>query len=169
MDGVLLRKILQVPVQESFYLELGIMPIGVLIKPRWINFLHYLLLRNEEETLFRVFITQWRNPCKGDWTETAKENLEEFNIPCDFNFIRSKSKESFKTIVKVKAQEYALKILTEKQQKHSKMENLIYTQLKPQKYLSLETMQVEQIRNIFQDRTRKLQRKKSKCHLSIVP
>ena len=129
-------------------------PIGVLIKARRINFLHYLLSRGETEMLFQVFITQWRNPFKGDWTETAKENLGEFNIPCDFNFIRSKSKESFKRIVKVKAQEYALKILTEKQQKHSKMENLIYTQLKPQKYLSLETIQVEQIRNIFQHRTR---------------
>ena len=81
--------------------------------------------------LFQVFITQWRTHFKGHWTETAKENLGEFNIPCDFNFIRSKSKESFKRIVKVKAREYALKILTEKQQKPSKMENLIYTQLKP--------------------------------------
>ena len=76
LDRLLLRKILQVPVstpQESFYLELGIMPIGVLIKARRINFLHYLLSRDEEEMLFQVFITQWRNPCKGDWTETAKK------------------------------------------------------------------------------------------------
>ena len=76
LDRLQLRKILQVPVstpQESFYLELGIMPIGVLIKARRINFLHYLLSRDEEEMLFQVFITQWRNPCKGDWTETAKK------------------------------------------------------------------------------------------------
>ena len=67
LDRLQLRKILQVPVstpQESFYLELGIMPIGVLIKARRINFLRYLLSRDEEEMPFQAFIAQWRNPCK---------------------------------------------------------------------------------------------------------
>ena len=87
----------------------------------------------------------------------VKKNLEEFNIPCDFNYIKSKSGEAFKRIVKVKAQEYAIKILTLKQQSHSKMKELFYPELKPQKYLTMENATIEQVRNIFRFRVRMAQ------------
>ena len=50
--------------------------------------------------------------------------------------------------------EYALHILTEKQEKHSKMDNLYYSEIKPQAYLTIETLNIEEIRNIFRWRTR---------------
>ena len=86
--------------------------------------------------LAQFFRTQWNQPCKGDWTETVKDDLDKFGIKEDFEYIMSKSKESFKKIVKIKAKEYALEILTKKQQKHSKMEKIYYSEMKPQKYLS---------------------------------
>ena len=58
LDRMLLRKILKVPIstpQESFYLELGILPIGVIIKARRINYLHYLVKRNQSEMLYKFF------------------------------------------------------------------------------------------------------------------
>ena len=140
--------------KESFYLELGILPIGVIVKARRINYLRYLITRNENEMLYKFFIMQWYQPCRGDWTETVKKNLEEFDIPCDFTYIKSKSGEAFKRIVKVKAQEYALKILTAKQQGHSKMDELSYSELKPQKYLTMENASIEHVRNIFRHRVR---------------
>ena len=157
LDRILLRKVLQVPLstpKESFYLELGILPIGVIVKARRINYLHYLITRKETEMVHQFFITQWNNPCKDDWTETVKQNLKEFDIQIDMEYIKSKSKETFKKIVKRKAQEYALKILQETQQKHSKMKNLKYTEIKPQSYLTMENIHPDGIRSIFKFRTR---------------
>ena len=61
LDRMLLRRILKVPIstpQESFYLELGILPINVIVKARRINYLHYLVTRNQSEMLYKFFITQ---------------------------------------------------------------------------------------------------------------
>ena len=85
--------------------------------------------------LFSFFITQWHNPCRGDWTEQVKEDLSDFGIPCSFDYIERKSKETFKQIVKIKAKEYALRLLRRKQDTHSKMENLYYSDIQMQNYL----------------------------------
>ena len=76
LDRLFLRKFLKVPISnhESFYLELGILPIGVIVMACRINYLHYLLTRNENDMLYKFFITQWYQPCRGDWTETVKKN-----------------------------------------------------------------------------------------------
>ena len=57
-------------------------------------------------------------------------------IPSSFNFIKSKSKETFKLIVKKKIKTYALKMLKLKQQKHSKIANDSYNLLKMQPYFT---------------------------------
>ena len=157
LDRLLLRRILQAPVstpKESYYLELGILPISAVIKQRRIQYLHHLATRNKNEMLSQFFMTQWRNPTRGDWTHTVKENIEEFGIPADFEYLVSKSKDSFKKIVKGKAREFAFEDLLEKKEKHSKMEYLNYTELKIQPYLSLDGVVIEQVRNIFKFRTR---------------
>ena len=104
--------------------------------------------------LYKLFITQFNKPCRGDWTEMVRQDLEDFEITCDFKNIKSKSKDAFKRLVKIKAKEYALKILTAKQQRHTKMENIVYTELKRQTYFSLRNISVEQARNIFRFRVR---------------
>ena len=95
LDRLLLRKFFQVPFstpQESFYLELGILPIGIIIQARRINYLQYLVSRSESEMLYKFFITQWNSPCTGDWTETFRQDLEDFDIPCSLEHIKAKSK-----------------------------------------------------------------------------
>ena len=153
----MLRRIFQVPVstpQEAYYLELGILPIGVIIKKRRLQYLHHLANREEKEMLHQFFITQWNKPSKGDWTETAKENMEEFGLQADLGFLKSKSKSSFKNILKKKAIEYAFEELTEKQAKHSKMENLQYSELAIQNYFLQPGINIDEIRSIFKYRTR---------------
>ena len=157
LDRLLLRRIFQVPVstpQEAYYLELGILPIGVIIKKRRLQYLHHLANREEKEMLHQFFITQWNKPSKGDWTETAKENMEEFGLQADLGFLKSKSKSSFKNILKKKAIEYAFEELTEKQAKHSKMENLQYSELAIQNYFLQPGINIDEIRSIFKYRTR---------------
>ena len=42
--------------------------------------------------LYSFFITQWYSPSPGDWTEQVKLDLDDFNIPCDFDYIERKLK-----------------------------------------------------------------------------
>ena len=79
LDRLLLRRILGAPIstpQEALYLELGILPIGMVIKSRRLKYLHSLLRRKEEEMLRQFFQTQWDNPVRGDWTETVKNDIK---------------------------------------------------------------------------------------------
>ena len=148
----LIRKFLKVPIStphEALYLELGIIPIGIIVKARRINYLHYLINRNPNEMLHKFFLIQWLIPSRGDWTETVKRDLEDRDIPCDFGFFKSKSQETIKKIVKRKTREYALKQLTSMQKSHSKMAAHYYPELKRQTYLTLKNARIDQIRNIF--------------------
>jgi hypothetical protein len=54
IDNMLLRRILAAPEStciESLYLELGLIPIHVLLKARRVIYLHYLATQNEDEML----------------------------------------------------------------------------------------------------------------------
>ena len=80
--------------------------------------------------------------------------MEEFGIPCDLDQIRSMTTEKFKSIVKIKANEYALRILQELQGSHSKMSGLYYSELKLQNYFQIPGIKTEEILNLFKWRTR---------------
>ena len=157
VDYMMLRKVLAVPSSvsiESLYLELGIIPLNIILKSRRINYLHYLANQKENSMLFKVFINQWRRPVKGDWVEEAKMNLEEFEINLSLDDLRNKSKSSFKKLVKNKTKEFTLNYLLDLKEKHSKMENLNYTELKMQSYLRDPRITVAEAKNIFRFRTR---------------
>ena len=60
LDKTLLRKILKLPFStpsEAYFLELGIIPIEVLIKARRIVYLQYILKREENEMLYTFYDT----------------------------------------------------------------------------------------------------------------
>ena len=112
---------------------MGVLPISVL-RARRITYLHCILNQDKKSMLYSFFTTHRHNPCKGDWTEQIKEDLAELKIPSSFNFIQSKSKESFKRYVKIKAKELALKNLLSKKEGHSKIEKIMYRDLTIQPY-----------------------------------
>ena len=137
VDRLLLRRILQVAVScpiEALYLELGCIPLGIIIKSRRINYLHHLVTRKETEILWKIFITQWNYPSiRGEWTDQVKRDLESFGIPNELDWIKVKSKWSFKALVKKQAREIAIETLIDKKETHSKMEDLEYSELLMQK------------------------------------
>ena len=135
-------------------MELGLTPIGVLIKSRRISYLHYLISRDESKMINQLFKAQWHNPTRGDWTESVKSDLEDFDIPIDLEMIKSKSKEVFKKIVKKKAAEYCFRMLLRKKEGHSKMEKLDYMELGIKPYFSLEGLKITEIRELFKFRVR---------------
>ena len=91
---------------------------------------------------------------KGDWVEEAKNNLAEFDINLSLDDLKNKSKSSFKKLVKTKTREFTLNYLLALKEKHSKMENLYYAELKMQSYLRDPKITVAEARNIFRFRTR---------------
>ena len=157
LDRMFFRKLLGVPGStpcEAFYLELGVLPISVVIKARRLNYLHHILTRKKEGMLYSFFITQWLQPTRGDWTEQIKQDMEDFNIPTSFEPIQAKSKEAFKRSIKIKAKRYALNKLLGKAATHSKMKNLHYNELKIQNYFLDEKVKTEEMKMIFRYRTR---------------
>ena len=157
VDKLLLRRILEAPNSacvESLYLELGLVPIHILLKMRRLNYLHYLANLNKNEMLSKVFIAQWKYPVKDDWTLKAKENLKDFSMDMSLKDLQRISQYSFKKMVKVKTKEYALDYLLELKSKHSKMNNLDYPELKLQDYLKDPKISVQESKNLFRFRTR---------------
>ena len=105
VDKNLIRNILDAPQGsciESLYLELGLIPISILIKARRINYYHYLVNLEKDEMLFKFVEAQFNYPLRDDWTIQVLEDLKEFGITEKFDFMRSKSKNSFKRLVKIK-------------------------------------------------------------------
>ena len=157
LDKLYLRRILRVPKStptESFYLETGAIPVGVIIQSRRLNYLHRILTSDKSGMLYKFFLAQWNNPSKGDWTEQVKADLKEFGLSVDFDGIASKSKEAFKKVVKSRAKEIAFRKLSKIKNEHSKMSNLDYSELEIQNYLLREDLKIEQKRMLFKYRTR---------------
>ena len=157
LDQLFFAKLLGVPKttpSEAYYLELGVQHVSAILKGRRVNYLHSILCREKNSMLYTFFITQWLNPTKGDWVLQVKEDLIDLKIPCSFDFIKSKSKQAFKNLVKSKVKSYALRILKTKQQKHSKMSNLQYSSLDIQSYFTSSQLKQEDKRTIFRYRVK---------------
>ena len=150
LDKLFFRRILRVPKStptEAFYLETGVIPIGLIIQSRRLNYLHIILKSDHSGMLYKFFIAQWKNPSKGDWTEQVKADLIEFGISMDFNDIKRKSKDAFKRLVKSRTKEIAFRKLSKMKNEHSKMSNLEYSELEIRNYLLREDLKTEQKKN----------------------
>lgn len=157
IDRMFLIQVFSVPQSistESLYLELGVIPIKIILMSRRISYLHYLARLEKSEMLYKVFLAQWKYPVKGDWTMEVRQNMSEFGIIMTLDELRSKSKLSFKRLLKQKTKEYAFEKLLEAKGKHSKMSNLKYNELRTQNYLKDPNISVEEAKNIFAFRTR---------------
>ena len=157
LDRILLRNILRLPRStptEFLYLETGCLNIGTILKMRRINYLQYLLKSDEEKMLSQFFKTQLSFPVKDDWTEQVKMDLEDFQIGNNLDWIKSKSKNSFKRLVKKRAKEYALKLFNVQKSSHSKLDNLYYDELKMQNHLVSKDISVNQVQILMKYRSR---------------
>jgi hypothetical protein len=157
VDKLLLRRVLQVPDSaciESLYLEVGLTPLRGIIKARRINHLHTLVRLEENEMLSKFFKAQWMHPIKNYWVNQVKEDLIDFDIDMDLEQVKKQSKNSFKKMVKKKMRNYALEYLNNLKEKHSKMENLLYIELKMQTYFKDKSITVQAAKNLFRWRTR---------------
>ena len=157
LDRDLLCQILSLPQStpsEALYLESGCLNIGTIVKMRRVNYLHYLLKFDNNSMLSKFFHAQYAFPVRGDWSEQVKEDLKDLDIQENFEWIKSKSKDSFCRLVKKKGREFALNQFNEKKISHTKLDNLCYPELKLQSYLERQDITVKQAKILLKFRTR---------------
>ena len=109
---------------------------------------------SENEMVYNVFQAQWNRPVKNDWTLYVKQDLKDFQMECSLDNVKAKSAESFKNLVKRKANEYEFRRLMSLKQSHTKLDNLCYTKLEMQEYLKLEKIDKVGAQTLFRYRTR---------------
>ena len=155
LDRCLLRKIFSTQIscpKEALFLESGAISIGTIIKSRRLNYLHYLVKEKENTMLSKFFHAQYNCEVKNDWTAQVRLDLDDFCLPLDLDYIKSKSEYSFKKLIKVKAQEYELSKFNS--MKGSKMESTFHGKLDMQNYLKLKNISPEDAKLVFAYRTR---------------
>ena len=143
VDLLYLQKLLKVPKstpREAIFLELGIQPIQSILKQRRLNYLYYLIQRNQNSMLYKFFIAQYYNPSPGDWCNQIKEDLKDTEINMSIVQIKSLSKYKFTKLVKEQVTKFTLKVLMEFKAIHSKMNNVEYRNLEIQPYFNEESV-----------------------------
>ena len=97
--------------------------------------------------LYKFFVTQANQPCKVEWTEIVKKDLQQFNIP--YYYFKSRSKDACKRIVIDEAKDFALDEFKTKEQQHTKTENVKLLELKCQTYFNVQNLRIEDMKNVF--------------------
>ena len=152
LDNYLMRQILKahskVPI-ELLYLETGTIPVDYVIKSRRVNYLHTILRRDKSELIARVYNVQKEKPSKGDWSSIIKSDMETIGLKMSENEIAEIGQTKFKTIVKKLVRNAAFKHLQEKKEKHTKIRNIEYKELKLQNYYESRLFTAEEASILF--------------------
>ena len=157
LDLILLRRIFKAPIstpKEAFFLETGVIPASIEIKMKRVKYLHYLAKKSKDEMLSKFFMTQWRNPSKGDWVVYVQHDLKDLDIPCDLDYIAQYSKHSFKRYLKSKVNCFTFRMMINQKLQHSKLSCLQYSSLETQSYVTSQELTIEEVRQVFRFRVR---------------
>lgn len=157
IDRILLRRILNVPTSTPsalLYLEMGVIPLRYILQARRLMFLQYILKRKNDDLLLKFFNAQTREPCKNDWSNTVKKDLEELGLEFNFEEIKLFSKSIWLKKVKEACKISAFENLLETQMDYSKGSNIGYGKLMMRSYLKSKKISSNQARIIFKIRTR---------------
>ena len=138
VDEHLLRSLFQIHPKaplEFLYLEAGLVPIRHIISSRRLLFLQTILNRDDTEITKRIYREQQNNPSPGDFVELVSNDLNVVGVPLDENLITNSGR-TYKTLIKKQIRIAAFTELLRQQESHSKVRDIIYKTLEPQKYLS---------------------------------
>ena len=138
----------------SFYLETGSLTFGMLIKMRRLKYLHYLINLPRPDMLQKVFIEQWRNPSKNDWTTVVQKDMVEFDLGQDWTKIKGVSYKVFAAGIDEMGRKLEFLRLREIKKSKSKLSSIKYNKFEPQEYLNIKNISLDQVLAIFSFRTR---------------
>ena len=130
VDEALLRGILashsKGPV-PALYMEVAQLPVRFILASRRILYLHNILHRNEKELIKKVYNAQKADPSKGDYCKLVESDMNMIDLKLTEQEITNISRFEFKTVVRRRTREAAIKYLEEIKETKSKMDGIIYT------------------------------------------
>ena len=96
---------------------------------------------------------QWFSEEKGDWTALVKKDLKDLCLNPNLEFYEDAKKDKLKKEIKERCKNYALSKFQNLQKNHSKMRNLVYSDLNIQNYFQRKDISLKQKQMIFRSRT----------------
>ncbi len=133
----LLRRICGAPpsISTSFlFLELGVLPIKYEIHKRQISFLHHILNLDRDDPVYVAYELMKSLPGELDWYNDIQALCATYKITMDEEEVAKMSKDSFKKLVKIKVEKFALDSLKEECANQSKTKGITYDKLQMQPY-----------------------------------
>ena len=140
VDEALLRGLLRahpkIPL-EALYLETGSIPIKYILKNRRLSYLYDIITKEDEEIVKEIYNAQKISPTDGDYSKLVEADKIELNISLEDIYISKMKQRKYKSFIKTKVKEAALKNLLLQKSTHTKISDIKYTKLEIQPYLKL--------------------------------
>ena len=119
----------------------------------------HLVNKNKDSMLFKVYDAQKLDSVKDDWINFLNLDKKEFDIDLDDEKLIDlfKTKNSFKNFIKKKGKQVAIKHLMELKNKHSKLDEMVFTELNCSPYLENQSISQREAKLLFKLRSRMYQ------------
>ena len=137
---------------ECIYLELGVAPFRFNLSARRIMFYHAILHRDCDELTYKVMMQQKKTMHKGDVYQLILQDMEMLNL--NEAELITMSKFSLKQVLKKQIPVVAFQYLKKLAESHSKVNHVMYRNLKGMPYFEDCRLSAEQIKLLFKFRTR---------------
>ena len=163
VDSSLLRRLTGGHVKcatESLHLETGTWKLRHHLTYLRLMYHHHILTREDNETIKKIYIKQTNNNIKGDWFQLLVKDFEFIKTEMNEKEISDMSKDMYKKVVKDLINKAVFEFLMNQKQTHKKIDEVEYSRLETQPYLTTNTLKTAEKELLFNMR--------SKCHKSKI-
>jgi hypothetical protein len=141
---------------EFYHLEAGTWMLRHHLTYRRLMYHHHLVTREENETIKKIYYKQKEKALKRDWYQLVKTDFEFIGKDIIDEEIKIFSKSEYKKHIKLLINKAVFQHYITLKEGHNKLDELSYTELKMQSYLSTKALNNEEKELLFNLR--------SKCH-----
>ena len=138
---------------EFYYLETGALPLENIVASRRIMYHHNIISRDKNELVRRVYEAQKGDPTKGDFIELVKKDMESIGEVFNEDMIGMENKEKYKAKIQKKLKTAVFKELKAKQLTHTKINEIKYSQMKIQPYMTNTSFTNNMVKVLFNMRS----------------
>ena len=118
------------------FLEFGILPIEGEIHTRQLSFLHHILLLEESDPVYRMYVELKSFPAERNWANDICQLFIKYDITCSEEEIKELSVDRWKSFVKNKVGQFWFNTLSQECANMKKTELLEYEAFECQSYLT---------------------------------
>ena len=131
-----LKRVMRAPTSTSncfVFLELGLLPIQYIIHIRQLTFLQHILLLDDSDPVYCMYIEQLSLPYEKNWGNHIQLLLNTYNLA--ESKPQEMSRPAWKQVVNTNVSNHAFLQLTEEAKEKTKTQHLVYSEFAPQQYI----------------------------------